>query len=470
MHRPEIVLVAPAVVPVHTPVPAPMPTTSTVAARERGGGPPPPVEVLELLPLEGESTPPGISMLSVQEALVQCMNMNSSGGGGALGVNEVEIRPVEVGNPHNHDCLSLMNLPIASHLSRSQAPPQFSNKKEDWHAFIRKFDTWSRLISGGRVLNDQESLQLLLSCLPECLKREMQLWEHEKNRTLKYIELRAYLEAKFSRAQSENMRKKWLEIQIPKTGGKITAQHFDEFRVNFKLAMADVLDVTPEEARRVLREKLPPFMCRWVVEGEAKKMKNRPLVEMVMDNGLDTMAVQTAVCRWVGTPPLKVESKGGGVYLVHFGDERIAKRLAEFHGRGIAGHEKKMQVRVVEQHFSVEEIFYEVMHQMETQERTAEFPRRTGGGDYQIRKADAQTEKKDKFKATAQNQPSGERGGRPPPPAAVIPPPIQLPMSLPPPSAMWPQGGGRSIPSVMWWQLRTKGPQHFPMSPGNPPR
>ena len=58
---------------------------------------------------------------------------------------------------------------------------------------------------------------------------------------------------------------------MPRSYGKIGIQPFDEFRVNFKLALADVLDVTSEETRRVLCEKLVPFMRKWVIEAEAKK-------------------------------------------------------------------------------------------------------------------------------------------------------------------------------------------------------
>ena len=79
------------------------------------------------------------------------------------------------------------------------------------------------------------------------------------------------MEAKFGRAQSENMRKKWMDVHMPRSYGKIGIQQFDEFRVNFKLALADVLDVTPEETRRVLCEKLVPFMRKWVIEADAKK-------------------------------------------------------------------------------------------------------------------------------------------------------------------------------------------------------
>ena len=62
-----------------------------------------------------------------------------------------------------------------------------------------------------------------------------------------------------------------MEVHFPRGFGKIGVQQLDEFRVNFQLALLDVLDTSPEEARRVLVEKLPPFMRKLVVECEAKK-------------------------------------------------------------------------------------------------------------------------------------------------------------------------------------------------------
>ena len=217
----------------------------------------------------------------------------------------MEIRP-------SQDGLNLLNLPVAAHLSRTQPPPRFSNKKEDWSGFVRKFDSWVRILASGRKLSENEQLQLLNSCLPESLQKEMQLWERERGRLPTYVEFRAYLEAKFGRAQSENMRKKWLQVEMPRNSGKVTAQQFDEFRVNFRLALVDVPDATQEEARRVLGEKLHPFMRKWVIEAEAKKMKSRPIVELLLKDGMSVESVSSTVAQWVGAPPQKVETKRGG--------------------------------------------------------------------------------------------------------------------------------------------------------------
>ena len=378
-------------------VPPPVVSVTTRSTTEPGCPEPAvlgsPVEIVELEPLPGGVGGFEPNLVVVQEALLQCVeNPPFVDGGG--GRREIQVCPVEA----NHGVaatggLNILSLPIATHLSKSQVAPRFSNKREDWTSFLHKFDSWARVISSGRVLNDQENLLLFNSCLPENLQKEMQLWEREKNRMPTYIEFRAHLEARFGRAQSENMRKKWLDVQIPRSYGKTNLQHFEEFRVNFKLAMADVLDVTSEEARRVLSEKLLPFMKRWIIEAEAKKMKNRPLVELIMKDGLSAASIQATVARWTGVTPQKVEIRGGGNYLLHFGEETFARKLLEMHGRTIQGWPKKIQVRIVEQHLNVEEIFYEVAYQMETQEKTADLQKKGPQSDYMVHEADVEHEK-----------------------------------------------------------------------------
>ena len=102
--------------------------------------------------------------------------------------------------------------------------------------------------------------------------------------------------------------------------------------MNYKLALTDVLDATPEEARRVPCDKLLPFMRKWVTEAEARKMKKHPLVQLAMKDAWTHVSVQATVDRWTGFPPWKVEVRGGGVYFLSDGDERFARNLLEFHG------------------------------------------------------------------------------------------------------------------------------------------
>ena len=127
------------------------------------------LEILQLEPLAGEIV--GNSVLA-QSILFDSIALS----GNPHNLPEVEVRPVEIGNRAN-DSFNLLNLPVAAHLSRTQAAPIFSNKKEHWRSFVWKFDSWTRAIASGRVLGDSELLQLLISCLPLTLQKEIQFWE-----------------------------------------------------------------------------------------------------------------------------------------------------------------------------------------------------------------------------------------------------------------------------------------------------
>ena len=60
----------------------------------------------------------------------------------------------------------------------------------------------------------------------------------------------------------------------------------------------------------------------------------------------------------------------------------MQKKLLSVHGRQIHGHPKKIEARILDQTLSIEEIFDEVMHQMETQERAADFRRPRENSNY----------------------------------------------------------------------------------------
>ena len=57
---------------------------------------------------------------------------------------------VQVGEGQGTEKFGISNFPIAAHLSRSQPPPKFSNRKEDWTNFLWKFDAWVKAISAGK--------------------------------------------------------------------------------------------------------------------------------------------------------------------------------------------------------------------------------------------------------------------------------------------------------------------------------
>ena len=405
--KPEVVVIQPTMVPVQQ-------NSSEMPKKKVEKLPGAPrVEICELVPLEGE-TPSHFGEFKNQEDLIGCMGLSFEDPTyGNMGENPILVAPVEVGvGTAPMESLGIFNLPIIQHLSKSQTAPKFSNKKEDWHDFVWKFESWLMVITAGKKLADHETLQLFITCLPENLQREMQLWEKERGKPPTYVEFRARLEARFGKAQVDNLRKKWMDVHISKGFGKIGVQQLDEFRVNFKLAWVDVPDATPEESRRVLLEKLPPFMRKWVVEAEARKMKNRPIIQLVAKENWELESLKQSVGQWVGAPPSKVEVKGRGTYHMTFLEEEASRKILDLHGREIRGFDKKLQVREVEQHLSVEEIFREIRYQMELQEKTADFPRNRGNyGEGQVRKASIDQEKNygQEKKKTAQNPDQGQK-------------------------------------------------------------
>ena len=288
--------------------------------------------------------------------------------------------------------LGIANFPVVAHLSKTAVAPRFSNKKEDWVSFANQFDKWLRILAQGKDLSDQESMLLLNSCLPENLQKEMELWERERNASPTYLEFRAHLEAKFALAQSDNMRRRWTNVEMPKHQGKITLQSFQDFMVNFKLAMADVPDTNPEDARRVLLDKIPPFMKAWVAEAELKKMRKKCMVELGCKPGMTSAMVVASVQNWTGSTPSRAEVRGGGTYWVLYEDERQAQKLLELNGR-VGGSGIRIVARKVEQKLLINDIFAGICARMEMQERTAEYQRSAFTPRYAVHETQVESKK-----------------------------------------------------------------------------
>ena len=151
-------------------------------------------------------------------------------------------------------------------------------------------------------------------------------------------------------------------------------------------------------------------MRRWVVEAEGKKSKDKPVVDFVTQGNLNAASIARNIEIWVGQAPEKVEVRGYGAYHIFMGSEKHTRKLLQFHGRQIQGWSKPLQLRLVDIHLDVEEIFHEIEHQMETQEKTAGFERHKGNQQgTQVRKASVQKEKKEKSETTPVSPNNGEQ-------------------------------------------------------------
>ena len=72
--------------------------------------------------------------------------------------------------------------------------------------------------------------------------------------------------------------------------------------MNFLNCADDVKDTTPQEVRRVLMQKLTPWMKTWVVEGEQKKERSRPIVQIVALENMSEAGMKKAYRTSLGNP------------------------------------------------------------------------------------------------------------------------------------------------------------------------
>jgi hypothetical protein len=192
-----------------------------------------------------------------------------------------------------------------------------------------------------------------------------------------------------------------------------------------------------------LMEKLPHFAKRWVAEAEAKKMRHQPILEVALDANMASGDVASSIETWIGVAPHRVEVRGGSVYLVHFRDEKVSNKLLEFNGRVLNSSKNRVRVRVVEQRMGMDDIFYEVITQMEIQEKTNALQKNAPSQDAYIRKAQRERRKEEDENDSLLSGFGHGGGGRPPSPP--IRPPSQPPQVMPSQS-FGPMGGGCSTP------------------------
>jgi hypothetical protein len=161
--------------------------------------------------------------------------------------------------------------PIMHQLVRNLKAPKFEDSAEDWPSFMWDFKEYLAKLSPTKPIPDAYKLRLFEEALTQTLKGEIKLMRKKNGGNLSYPEVLARFEARYSSGGVAKLRKKWTDVTMP-TSGKITSRQLREFQVNFLSCADEVQDTTPQEVRRILLQKLPPFMKTWVVEAEQKKV------------------------------------------------------------------------------------------------------------------------------------------------------------------------------------------------------
>ena len=96
---------------------------------------------------------------------------------------------------------------------------------------------------------------------------------------MSYTEEFAKMNARFSRDQNIGARRRWDEVVIFNQG-KVTTREWRDFEASFVLAWHEVEGATKDEARRLLLQKVPNFILKWVTEEEERRSFSNPTIRM----------------------------------------------------------------------------------------------------------------------------------------------------------------------------------------------
>ena len=246
--------------------------------------------------------------------------------------------------------------PVMQQMTRNLQVPKFDDTAESWPSFMWDFQEFCQKLSPTHPILDAFKLRLFEDAMPATIRSELKLMRKSQGGVLTYPEVIAKFEARYGSGGTSKLRKKWLEVTIP-TAGKITTRQLREFQVNFLACADDVRDATPQEVRRQLMLKLPPYMKAWVVEMEQKKEREKPIVQLTFADGLTETDVRLTVQNLTGVAPDRVAIMGRGVYRVLFHEKEAAKKLLALHMRELREHPRPLILQSVEQTLSTLEIF-----------------------------------------------------------------------------------------------------------------
>ena len=271
-------------------------------------------------------------------------------------ISQVSVCPVGVGGPGGAAPPLSFVSPVVQQVMRNLVAPKFSGRSQDFPQFWIDWERYLRKISMGKEIENALKLELWESALDETNQKFLRMRQTEVGGALSYQEEVARVQAKYSRDQNVGARKRWEEVFIYNQG-KITSREWEDFEVNFRTAWKNVKDTTPEEARRVLLAKLPPFTLKWVAEEEERKVLSAPTVRMNTPKATDVGGVSNSILLLVGKKPIKVSKVHDTEYEIVFEQMSDCEKLKNLNGKNFANTTIQVKVSQVEPSLSVDEIF-----------------------------------------------------------------------------------------------------------------
>jgi hypothetical protein len=267
------------------------------------------------------------------------------------GGNTVEIRPVHV---DTSPLVAPTSAAALQHIMRNMEVPKFSGKAPDWTQFRVDWEIYITKLSAALRLDEDCKMEILERSMDSINQMDLQSRRMERGRTLKYSEELCRLEGKYGRDQGLCLRKKWEEIKLEQQG-RVTMQEWDEFQIRFRSLWKQIKDATPDEAKRLLMHKLPPFIFSWVVEEEDRRTNETPKFSLTVPSRFTEVSVSASLRALLGFEPTKVSKIGEGKFEIILSNTKECEKLQTLHGKEIQGTGCSIHIHRLIFSFDVEE-------------------------------------------------------------------------------------------------------------------
>ena len=381
------------------------------------------------------------------------------GGGGVFSVGQVGMggaQPQVIGS----------NNPVTQQLVKNIVPPKFTGRAQDWANFVQDWERYLRKLSVCVPnLDNRVKLELWEGVLDESSLKFFRMRQKEVGEKMSYTEEFAKMDAKFSRDQSIEARRRWEEVVIFNPG-KITSREWRDFEANFVSGWQEVQGASGEEARRLLLAKVPNFILKWITEEEERRSLAKPTIRMNVPGDIRLEEeVGLGVQLVLGKKPTSVSKAQGGDFEVVLPDFGDIERMLRINGKFFKGTSTIIKVTRVEEILDVEAIFLLVHQKMALRDRQdlLQSNMHYSQGRQKARAVTMDSDEMGEAKSPDKNKASSSKGKgseyqspKSPTPSTPVQPQVQSPLpkvqappAIPPPP-MGGKGGWGDQPQSPW--------------------
>jgi hypothetical protein len=295
----------------------------------------------------------------VQPIEIWDLNLGLEGGpdlgDGSLMVGQVSINAI--GGASERSPMLTVASAATQHILRNVAVPKFSGHSSDWLNFKGE---WVRFIRKFNQVSEADKLGLLELCLDDLGKKQLNLHLDEMGEALTFNEVWAKLDAWHSRNEEFGARKSFRDLTLCHQG-RVTSRDWENFKVDFKLCRQKIKDASEGEVKRLLIEKMPPFIVHWITDNETVRMNYpQPTTTAVMEN---------FVMVFTGKKPTRVTKLSETEFEIVLPDVQSCETLKSYNGKEFNDSNVLVRVRENEPNLSVEDIFRLVTSKLALRDR-----------------------------------------------------------------------------------------------------